>query len=113
MVALHQNPKQLNFKMFLGWILQDQELAKTLVRKGSLFPEDLSEAHNFSKEGYGSVSRAYVVFSEDLAIPKEYQQWMIQNAGIDLVREINGADHMALLSKTQDLCSTLLEIADN
>ncbi|KAG2376023.1 Methylesterase 1 [Vigna angularis] len=95
------------------WILQDLELAKTLVRKGSLFPEELSEAKNFSREGYASVSRAYIVLSEDLIIPKEYQQWMIQNAGIHTVREINGADHMAMLGKTKDLCSILLEIADN
>ncbi|KAK7367493.1 hypothetical protein VNO80_09505 [Phaseolus coccineus] len=83
------------------------------LRKGSLFLEELSEAQNFPKEGYGSASCAYIVCSGDLAIPKEYQQWMIQNAGIDIVREINGADHMAMLSKTQDLCSTLLEITDN
>jgi len=88
-------------------------LAKTLIRKGSLFAEELSEAKNFSQEGYGSVSRAYIVFSEDLIIPKEYQQWMIQNAGIHAVWEINGADHMAMLGKTKDLCSTLLEIAHN
>lgn len=92
---------------------EDLELAKTLVRKGSLFLEELSEAQNFSKEGYGSASCAYIVCSEDLTIPKEYQQWMIQNAGIGIVREINGADHMPMLSKTKDLCSTLLEIADN
>ncbi|RDY10992.1 Pentatricopeptide repeat-containing protein [Mucuna pruriens] len=75
---------------------EDLELARTSMRKGSLFPEDLSKANTLSKEGYGSVPCAYIVFNEDLAIPKEYQEWMVQNAGINLVREIKGADHMAI-----------------
>ncbi|XP_027362660.1 pentatricopeptide repeat-containing protein At3g50420 [Abrus precatorius] len=91
---------------------EDLELAKTLVRRGSLFPEELSKAKKFSKEGYGSIPCAYIVFNEDLAIPKEYQQWMIQNAEIDVVREIKEADHMAILSKPHELCLSLLEIAD-
>jgi hypothetical protein len=36
---------------------------------------------------------------------------MIQNAGIDEVKLINGADHMAMLSKPQELCLSLVEIA--
>ncbi|KAJ1415235.1 Alpha/Beta hydrolase fold [Sesbania bispinosa] len=91
---------------------EDLELMKTLKRRGSLFPEDLSKANNFSKEGYGSVPSAYIVCNEDLAIPLEYQQWMIQNAGIDVMREIKGADHMAMLSKPKELCLSLLQIAD-
>ncbi|WVZ13141.1 hypothetical protein V8G54_017671 [Vigna mungo] len=106
-------PEFLSAVLYQLCSTEDLELAKTLIRKGSLFPEELSEAKNFSQEGYGSVSRAYIVLSEDLIIPKEYQQWMIQNAGIHTVREINGADHMAMLGKTKDLCSILLEIADN
>lgn len=87
-------------------------MVKSLKRVGSLFPEDLSEAENFTKEGYGSVPCAYIVSNEDLAIPLEYQQWMIQNAGIDVVRVIKGADHMVMLCKPQELCLSLLEIAD-
>ncbi|PNX88858.1 polyneuridine-aldehyde esterase, partial [Trifolium pratense] len=82
-----------------------------LIRRGSLFLEDLSEAENFSKERYESVPRAYIVVNDDLAIPLEYQEWMVQNAGIDEVKVINGADHMAMLSKPQELCLSLLEIA--
>ncbi|CAJ1929792.1 unnamed protein product [Sphenostylis stenocarpa] len=111
--TLFFGPKFMSTMLYQLCSSEDLELAKTLIRKGSLFAEDLSETQNFSKEGYGSVPCAYIVFSEDLAIPKEYQQWMIQNAGIGLVREIDGAGHMAMFSKTQDLCSSLLEIADN
>jgi len=62
-----------------------------LARPASLFIEDLSKQKNFSKEGYGSVPRAYIVCTEDLTIPLEYQLWMIQNAGFNDVLEIKGS----------------------
>jgi hypothetical protein len=86
-------------------------LAKTLARPGSLFREDLSRAKNFSNEGYGSVLRVYVVCDEDLGISEEFQRWMIENSGAKDVMEIKGADHMSMLSKPQELCHCLLEIA--
>jgi hypothetical protein len=92
-------------------LLKDLELAKSLIRLGSLFREDLSKAKNFSKERYGSVQRVYVVCDEDLGIPKEFQRWMIENGGLKDVMEIKGADHMAMFSKPQELCHRLLEIA--
>ncbi len=93
--------------------LKDLELAKTLARPGSLFLEHLSEAKNFSNEGYGSVPRVYIVCNEDLAIPVEFQQWMIKNEVPKDVMEIKGADHMAMFSKLEQLCHYLLEIARN
>jgi len=92
-------------------ILQDIELAKTLLRPGSFFIEDLSQQIIFSKEGYGSVPLAYIVCTEDLGIPLDFQLWMIKNAGVNDVLEIKGADHMAMLSKPQELCDSLLQIA--
>ncbi|KAI4357048.1 hypothetical protein L6164_001024 [Bauhinia variegata] len=83
--------------------IEDLELAKTLTRPGSLFLEDLTRTKNFYKEGYGSVPRSFIICNEDLAIPLELQRWMIQNAGIDYKDEIKGADHMAVLSKTQEV----------
>ncbi|CAJ2646264.1 unnamed protein product [Trifolium pratense] len=102
----------LSTKFFQLSSTEDLELVKSLRRTGSFFVEDLHEAENFSKEGYESVPRAYIVSNDDLVIPLEYQEWMIQNAGIDEVKVINGADHMAIVSKPQELCSSLLEIAD-
>ena len=92
--------------------MKDFELAKTLVRPGSLFIEDLSKAKNFSNEGYGSIPRVYVVCDEDLAIPVKFQLWMIENdvAKTDVMK-IKGADHMAMLSKPEEICHCLLEIA--
>ncbi|KAL5099335.1 hypothetical protein RYX36_003662 [Vicia faba] len=104
--------KFLSTKFFQLCSKEDFELVKILLREGSFFLEDLSEAENLSKERYESVPRAYVVANDDLAIPVEFQQWMIQNAGIDIVKVIDGADHMAILSKPQELCLSLLEIAD-
>jgi hypothetical protein len=45
--------------------------------------EDLTQQDNFSKQGYGSVPRAFIVCNEDLGIPLKFQHWMIQNAGIN------------------------------
>ena len=87
-------------------------MAKALVRPGSLYVEDLSKAKKFSKEGFGSVPRAYIVCDKDLAIPLEHQLWMIQNAGVNHVEEIKGSDHMAMLCMSQELCLSLFRIAD-
>ena len=86
-------------------------MAKTLARPSSLFMEDLTKQKNFSKEGYGSVPRAFIVCTEDLAIPLEYQLFMIQNVGFNEVVEIKGTDHMAMLCKPQELFDTLQQIA--
>lgn len=92
--------------------MKDLELAKTLVRPSSLFMHDLSKANNFSTEYYGSGKRVYVLCDEDLGIPVEYQRWMIANSPVEQVMEIEGADHMAMLSKPNELCNCLLEIAN-
>ncbi|KAL1316300.1 hypothetical protein AAHE18_15G056600 [Arachis hypogaea] len=104
-------PNTLSTMFYQHSSAEDLELAKSLVRRGSLFFEELSKAENFSKEGYGSVECAYVVCSHDLAIPVEFQQWMIQNSGVSEVRQINGADHMVMISKPQELSSCLLALA--
>lgn len=104
-------PQFLSSKLYQLSPMEDLELAKVLIRPGSLFVEDLSRAKNFSKEGYGSVPRAYIVCNEDEAIPTKFQRWMIQNFGVDETVEIKDADHMAMLSKPQELCSALLAIA--
>ena len=87
-----------------------------MVRPGSLFLDDLSKANNFSTTGYGSVKRVYVICDEDLAIPVEFQRWMIENSAlengaVEEVMEIEGADHMVMFSKPQELFHCLSEIA--
>ncbi|KAJ1436532.1 Alpha/Beta hydrolase fold [Sesbania bispinosa] len=104
-------PKFFSTKFYQRSSTEDLELAKTLLRPGSLFMEDLSQLKNFSEQGYGSVPRAFIVCNEDIGIPLNFQLWMIQNAGINHVIQIEGADHMAMLCKPQELCDSLLQIA--
>ncbi|RZC23679.1 salicylic acid-binding protein 2-like [Glycine soja] len=104
-------PNFLSDKLYQLSPIEDFELAKTLIRPSSLFMEDLTKQKNFSKEGYGSVPRAFIVCTEDLAIPLEYQLFMIQNVGFNEVVEIKGTDHMAMLCKPQELFDSLQQIA--
>ncbi|CAL5339114.1 unnamed protein product [Camellia sinensis] len=71
---------------------EDLELAKTLVR-------------------YGSVSRVYIVCEEDQLMKPEFQRWIIQNSPPDEVKSIANADHMIILSKPKELCLCLQEIS--
>ncbi|GLT39048.1 hypothetical protein SLA2020_132560 [Shorea laevis] len=103
--------KFLTSKLYQLSSVEDVELAKALIRPGSLFIEDLAKSNAFSNEGYGSVRRVYIVCNEDKGIPEDLQRWMIQNFSVDDVVEIKGADHMAMLSKPHQLSQHLLEIA--
>ncbi|KAL2333622.1 hypothetical protein Fmac_014835 [Flemingia macrophylla] len=104
-------PKYLSNKLYQASPIEDIELAKTLLRPVSLFMEDLTLKKSFSKQEYGSVPVAYIICTEDLAIPLDFQLWMIQNARINEVLEIKGADHMAMMSKANELRDSLLQIA--
>ncbi|KAL5557139.1 hypothetical protein UlMin_039375 [Ulmus minor] len=91
--------------------IEDLELAKTLIRPGSLFQEDLAKEKKFSDKAYGSVPIVYAVCDEDKAISVEFQRWMIENGGVTDVVEIHGADHMPMFSKPQEVCDCLIKIA--
>nr|AGV54480.1 polyneuridine-aldehyde esterase-like protein [Phaseolus vulgaris] len=104
-------PKFFSDKLYQLTSIEDLELGKSLARVSSLFIEDLSKQKQFSKEGYGSVPRAFILCTEDLAIPLEYQQWMIQNSALNDVLEIKGADHMPMLCMPQELFDSLHQIA--
>ncbi|KAL7211921.1 hypothetical protein ACSBR2_014724 [Camellia fascicularis] len=106
-------PKYMASKLYQLCPIQDFTLAITLVRPGSSFLEDLAHANNFSNEGYGSVTRVFIVCNEDYTITEEYQWWMIENiGGVKEVMEIKSADHMPMFSKLQELCYCLLEIVN-
>ncbi|ONH96627.1 hypothetical protein PRUPE_7G142200 [Prunus persica] len=111
LVSMHFGPEFLA-KLYQLSPIEDLELAKSLVRVGSLFLQDLSKMKKFSNVGYGRVPRVYVVCSEDKGIPEEFQRWMIENSGVTNVVEIKGADHMPMFSKTQEVCNALVDIAN-
>ncbi|KAK2657375.1 hypothetical protein Ddye_010427 [Dipteronia dyeriana] len=104
-------PKFLTSKLYQLCPIEDLELAKSLIRPGSLFIDDLSKSNNYTNEGYGKVDRVYIICDEDQGIPKKFQQWMIDNYPVNHVMEIKGADHMGMFSKPRELCDCLSEIA--
>lgn len=59
----------------LGLFLKNLELAKTLVRPGSLFQQDLSKAKKLSDEGYETVTRVFVVCDKDQAMNNSSAGW--------------------------------------
>ncbi|URD93072.1 carboxylesterase [Musa troglodytarum] len=91
---------------------EDIELATVLLRPGSFFLDDLSNNMVLREANYGSVRRAFIVCKQDKAIVEEYQRWLIKRSPGAEVKEIDGADHMVMLSKPRKLCNLLLEIAD-
>ncbi|KAL8152008.1 hypothetical protein V2J09_021816 [Rumex salicifolius] len=91
---------------------EDFELGMMLRRPASFFMNDLANASKFTSEGYGQVKRVYVVLKEDKVIAENFQRWMIENGGVDEVKEIKGSDHMAMLCRPQVLCDCLVEISE-
>ncbi|KNA04132.1 hypothetical protein SOVF_202480, partial [Spinacia oleracea] len=71
---------------------------------------DLELAKRFSSNGYGSVKKIYVISKEDELINEEFVRWMIENSEVDQVKEVQGADHMTMISQPQLLCDCLLQI---
>ncbi|CAI9780738.1 unnamed protein product [Fraxinus pennsylvanica] len=90
---------------------EDVALANSLVRPTSIFLEDLSNRSPFSNEKFGSVKRAFIITGKDKAIPPDFQRWEIENNPVAIQKEIEDADHMAMISKPSTLCQYLLEIA--
>ncbi|PKA56135.1 Salicylic acid-binding protein 2 [Apostasia shenzhenica] len=89
---------------------QDLTLATLLVRPTALFLAELSKKPALTKERYGSVDKFYILCDEDKAIPADLQQLMIKNNPVKEVMQIKGADHMPMLSKSQELCNFLAKI---
>ncbi|XVE82725.1 hypothetical protein DITRI_Ditri16bG0029200 [Diplodiscus trichospermus] len=85
------SPKFLASYLYQLSPVEGLELAKTLVRPGSLYLQELSKAKNFTDEGYGSVIRVFVVCNEDKTVSLKIQRWMIQNNPPKDVAEIKGA----------------------
>ncbi|CAA7033196.1 unnamed protein product [Microthlaspi erraticum] len=104
-------PKFLAEKFYQLSPVEDLVLAKMLVRVNPIVTNNLAGTRSFSEEGYGSVTRIYIICGEDNIIPKEYQSWIIRNFPPKEVIEIKDADHMPMCSKPQELCAHLLEIA--
>ncbi|KAF5961243.1 hypothetical protein HYC85_002452 [Camellia sinensis] len=92
---------------------EDLTLATLLVRPYPIYHDEgeVLKETALTKDNYGSVRRVYVVIEEDNIIKEKYQRWMIENNPMDEVKVIPGSDHMVMISKPQELCSCLQEIA--
>lgn len=86
-------------------------LARSLVRPAKLFLEDLSAPGMLTENNYGSIMRIYIVCKGDQLVTEEFQKWMIEKNQVKEVKEIEGADHMVMISKPTELCACLVEIA--
>ncbi|XP_060168295.1 methyl jasmonate esterase 1-like [Lycium barbarum] len=106
-------PKYLASYLYPLSPIQDLALATTVVRPIYLFSlDDISKEIVLSSKKYGSVRRAYIVVAEDKVLRKEFQQLMIEKNPPDEVKEILGADHMAMMSKPLQLFTLLMRIAN-
>ncbi|CAL5369558.1 unnamed protein product [Camellia sinensis] len=113
-------PTRLEIGTEVGTILNesssetsDLTLATLLVRPYPIYHDEgeVLKETALTKDNYGSVRRVYVVIEEDNIIKEKYQRWMIENNPMDEVKVIPGSDHMVMISKPQELCSCLQEIA--
>ncbi|WMV45143.1 hypothetical protein MTR67_038528 [Solanum verrucosum] len=106
-------PKYLASNVYQQSPIQDLALATTLVREIFFYSvEDVSNEIILSRKRYGSIRRAFVVTPEDKLLKKEFQQLMIERNLPDEVKEIQGADHMVMMSKPHELFKFLLRFAD-
>ncbi|XP_027172787.1 polyneuridine-aldehyde esterase-like [Coffea eugenioides] len=105
-------PKFLEINAYQLCSMEDLELSKLLVRPTHTLNQHFPKANKFSADKYGSVQRAYIICSQDRTFLTSFQHWLVENIGATEVREIKEADHMAMLSKPQELCKYLLDIAN-
>ncbi|KAJ9170761.1 hypothetical protein P3X46_018841 [Hevea brasiliensis] len=106
-------PQYLEAMMYHNSQPEDLELAKLLLRPFKFFLEDLAKESLLTEAKYGSIKRVFVVCKEDAVMKEEIVQWMIENSPTEQVKLIDGADHMVMLSKPEELCKIFQEIADN
>ncbi|KAL6662310.1 hypothetical protein ACP70R_000169 [Stipagrostis hirtigluma subsp. patula] len=91
---------------------EDIILGKSLIRVGSVFLEDLQIQQPLSKNRYGLVPKVYIVCKQDRTLPEGFQRWMVSNSPVDEVKEIDDADHMAMLSTPDKVAACIMDIAE-
>ncbi|PQQ02080.1 methylesterase 10-like [Prunus yedoensis var. nudiflora] len=106
-------PHYMAEKLFQQCKPEDLELAKMLVRPSGLFLEDfMTKECQLTEPKFGSVTRVFVVCEGDEVVKEEFQRWMIENGPTAQVILIREAGHMVMLSKPEQLCGCLCEVAE-
>ncbi|CAI9758780.1 unnamed protein product [Fraxinus pennsylvanica] len=106
-------PKYLASRLYQLSPPEDLVLATLLMRPvvsyhGPEFQKEMA----LSKENYGSVRRVYLICENDNVLKPGFQRKLVEKIPCDEVKMISGADHMAMFSKPQELCSCLQEVAE-
>ena len=91
--------------------MKDLELAKMLVKPSKLFLQDLAIESLLTEEKFGSVSQVYIVCEKYELVKQDFQRWIIEKSPPKEVKSIEGADHMVMLSKANELCLCLQQLA--
>ena len=91
--------------------MQNVEMAEAKKRPTRFLMEELSQESLLTKEKYGSVDRIYIMCEDDDVLKRDFQRRMIENYQPKEVKVISGADHQVMLSKPEELCQTLEDIA--
>lgn len=105
-------PNYLAANLYQKCQVQDLELAKMLVKPSNSYLQDLAAESLLTEENFGSVSRVFILSEKDEMLKPDLQQWMIENGPPKEVKSLAGADHMAMLSKPNELSLCLQEIAE-
>ncbi|KAF3641359.1 putative receptor protein kinase TMK1-like [Capsicum annuum] len=112
-VTVILGPKFLAANVYQLSPIEDLALATTLVRPFySYRVEDISKEIVLTSKRYGLVTRVFIVGGESKAMKKEFVQLMIEKNPPDEVEEIQGSDHVTMMSRPQQLFTTLLSIAN-
>ncbi|RLN24260.1 hypothetical protein C2845_PM07G10770 [Panicum miliaceum] len=91
---------------------EDYTLSQNLTRVSSYYVADLRAQPPFSEARYGAARKVYVVCEQDRAMVEPYQRAMIAGCPVEEVREIAGADHMAMFSAPAELAGHLADVAN-
>ncbi|XP_047959328.1 methylesterase 10 [Salvia hispanica] len=90
---------------------EDLELGKMLIRPNLFYLKEMSKNGLLSEEKYGVVKRCYVMCEDDEVMEEEFQRYNIEKSPPNEVISIEAASHMAMLTKTHLLSSSLLQLS--
>jgi len=88
---------------------EDRTLARSLVRPEPVDP--ISTSVTATEERFGSVRRVYIGCTEDRAITREQQEWMLEEHGADLELTLE-ASHSPFLSMPEATADALETAAE-
>lgn len=121
----HKFPHLISYQLFelglspLPFLSQDLTLGLSLIRPANSFTTNNSKETVMRDENlltakrYGSASRVFVTVEDDRALPVGFQRRMTAQSPDVQVEGMaaGGADHMAMLSRPEELAEVLVRIA--